>query len=959
VEIKGEKVSDLAQVFADIARLPDKASRTKFLVRHRYLFRPEVVEQMAEAVVRQFARVDTRQAFGLADAAVAIAIKIGNKESLARGFRAKANAVALMGQNQAAAELHAQALKLFQELGNDTEVGRTLSASIQPLILVGEYDRALEAAERAREIFSRQGDAVRLARLDINVGNIYHRQDRFVEAVACHERAYQQLLPDKDVEGIAAALHNQMICWISMNDYPKALGTYQRAREFCVRHAMPLAVAQADYNIAYLHYLRGEYNRSIEMLRATREACLKIGDAYHVALCYLDLAEIYLELNLSEEATETAQEAHVRFEKLSMGYEAAKALTYLAISHSQQEKVFRALELFAKARTIFVREQNKVWPSLIDLYQAVVLFKEGRYTESRRLATAALQFFRSSMLPTKAVLCRLLLARLSLKTEDREAAHDECSTALDQLRGLGATLLTHQAHLLMGEIEEAAGHRARAFKSYQAARQAFEMLQSNLRGEDLKIAFIKNRLEVYEHLVRLCLERSVEGAAAEEAFGYMEQAKSRVLRDLIFRRPQPLPLGDSGQSELVRHIRDLREELNWYYHRIELEQLRPSERSPGRIEQLQAAARDRENELVRSLRELPPSEAESTGLEAPAFTSLEAVRRALTPDSVLVEYFRIGERIISALVTREHVEIVPLTLVSRVRNLTRLLQFQLAKFRLGPQYSRAFQKPLLEATEAHLQEMYQEVFAPLGPRLEGRHLVLVPHDVLHYWPFHALLDGKRPLIESFSVSYAPSATIFALCHAKSAKAQGGSLILGLPTPQAPYILDEVQSVAAILPESELFLGAGASRATLQERGPRSRVVHVATHGYFRQDNPMFSGIRLGDSYLNLYDLYQLRLPVELVTLSGCATGLNVVTSGDELLGLVRGLLSAGAQTLLLTLWDVHDRSTAEFMKSFYRRFREHGHTARALQGAMLELREQCPHPYYWAPFILVGKALPA
>jgi len=305
------------------------------------------------------------------------------------------------------------------------------------------------------------------------------------------------------------------------------------------------------------------------------------------------------------------------------------------------------------------------------------------------------------------------------------------------------------------------------------------------------------------------------------------------------------------------------------------------------------------------------------------------------------------------------VEIIPLTLVSRVRNLIRLLQFQLAKFRLGPQYSSAFQKPLLEAAEAHLQKMYHEVFAPLGPRLEGRHLVLVPHDVLHYLPFHALMDGKRHLIETFSVSYAPSAAIFALCQAKSAKAQGASLILGVPGPHAPYILDEVQSVAAILPEPELFLGAGASRATLQERGPRSRVVHIATHGYFRQDNPMFSGIRLGDSYLNLYDLYQLRLPAELVTLSGCATGLNVVTPGDELLGLVRGLLSAGARTLLLTLWDVHDRSTAEFMKSFYRRFREHGHTALALQGAMLELREQCPHPYYWAPFILVGKALPA
>jgi CHAT domain-containing protein len=120
---------------------------------------------------------------------------------------------------------------------------------------------------------------------------------------------------------------------------------------------------------------------------------------------------------------------------------------------------------------------------------------------------------------------------------------------------------------------------------------------------------------------------------------------------------------------------------------------------------------------------------------------------------------------------------------------------------------------------------------------------------------------------------------------------------------------------------------------------------------------MFSGIRLGDSYMNLYDLYNLRLPAELVTLSGCATGLNVIAPGDELLGLVRVLLYAGAQSLLLSLWDVHDESTAEFMKLFYRSLTDHGDKAVALQAAMKELREHYPHPYYWAPFVIIGKAL--
>lgn len=122
---------------------------------------------------------------------------------------------------------------------------------------------------------------------------------------------------------------------------------------------------------------------------------------------------------------------------------------------------------------------------------------------------------------------------------------------------------------------------------------------------------------------------------------------------------------------------------------------------------------------------------------------------------------------------------------------------------------------------------------------------------------------------------------------------------------------------------------------------------------------MFSGIRLGGSYLSLYDLYQLNLSADLVALSGCATGLNVVAAGDELLGLIRGLLSAGAKSLLLSLWDVHDRSTAELMTAFYRRLQGGARKASALQGAMLELREQYPHPYYWAAFILVGKIFPS
>jgi CHAT domain-containing protein len=162
-------------------------------------------------------------------------------------------------------------------------------------------------------------------------------------------------------------------------------------------------------------------------------------------------------------------------------------------------------------------------------------------------------------------------------------------------------------------------------------------------------------------------------------------------------------------------------------------------------------------------------------------------------------------------------------------------------------------------------------------------------------------------------------------------------------------------VAAAMDRSKLFVGEEATEERLREFGPKSRFIHIATHGYFRQDNPMFSSIRLGKSLLSLFDLYQLQFNAELVTLSGCGTGMNVVVGGDELIGLVRGLLYAGAQTLMVSLWEVHDQSTAEFMRDFYLECKNSANKANAIRTAVINLKRKSPHPYFWAAFALVGK----
>ncbi|MDQ2712270.1 MAG: CHAT domain-containing tetratricopeptide repeat protein [Acidobacteriota bacterium] len=954
------------EICSELGRLPDWASRKGALQHLPQLINPEVVTQLAEAV-RVAVRVDVRKALALAEAALTIAGELKTSEALAFGTRAKANALWFMGDCKSATELFHHAAALFEQAGNFNEVARTLSGSIQSLALLGEYEEAFAAAERAREIFTSLDDSLRLARLDINVANIYHRQNRYAEALTVYERAYHQLLPHRDMEGIGGALHNMAVCLIALDDFVCALETYRRVREFFERHDMPLLVAQADYNIAFLYYLRGDYTKALELLRSTREAFQQSGDTYHLGLCDLDKSEIYLELRLVGEAAEMAQNSLEHFERLSMGFESARAFTNLAIAVSLQSDWDRALQLFAKANEIARAENNHVWPNITDLYRALVLFEQGELSGASDLALSAADFFRQAHMPSKQVLCLLLLARIGLRLGAIDDAGRYCEEVSKVLESLDAPMLTYQAEFLWGKVYEALGDIERAYNCYQKSRSALETLRSSLQREELKLGFMRNRLEVYSRLIQICLDRhsaelsdgaspSSQASALEEALHYVEAARSRTLRDLILGGTQS-GLRGSEENETDRHVRELRKELNWFYHRIEREQLSQGAVSLRDIESLTNQAKKREHELLRLLLESADSPSLGAALQNSGTATLEQIRRSLPPEAALLEYFAIGDRTFAAVVTASTLKIVPLALSSVIAKQLRLFQFQISKFRLNAEYISRFHQILVRTAQVHLQALYDAVVGPLEGLLHVRDLVIVPFGPLHSLPFHALFDGQRYLVDRFSMCYAPSASIFAHSDGKSANCSGPSLILGVDDPRTPFINEEVRAVASVVPEPRVLCGAEATEQALREHGPSSRLIHVASHGSFRQDSPMFSSIKLADSYLTLYDLYHMNLPVDLLTLSGCVTGLNVVEEGDELLGLTRGLLYSGARSLLLSLWEVDDRSTSELMRDFYSGLKRHPRKADALRAAMLELRERCPHPYYWAPFKLLGKAL--
>jgi CHAT domain-containing protein/tetratricopeptide (TPR) repeat protein len=950
-----ETPANLERLMEMLALEADSRRRRHLLQAGREWWKPETVGRLYDEVVR-LARVDLRQAERLARAAAWISEQIGDEGSRAASLRAVGHVFYLRRKYEPAREHYQAALAIYERLGRELDVGRTISGALHNLIYLGRYDEAFAGAERARTIFLKHGDHLRLARLDTNMGNILHRQDRFEEALERYQRAGATFAQMGDEpQNVAITLQNMATCQISLNQFHEALETYRKVRAYSVTHHMPLLVAHADYNIAYLYYLRGEYTRAIDLYRATREHCHTLGDAYHQGLCDLDQSEMYLELNLSEEGGHLARRAFDTFQQLGVGYETAKAVTNLAIASSHHGDTRLALELFRKARDLFTREHNQAWIATIDLYQALVFYQQGRLEEARALSEVAFQFFSLSPLGGKAALCQLLLARIHLSSGHGAEAKRVCLAALHKLEQAETPALSCQAYFVLGLIEEALGAPEAAYQAYLKAHERLENLRSHLQAEDMKIAFLKDKLAVYESLVRMCLGRGRSAGSREAAFAYIEQAKSRSLADLIAFRAHRLPASRKTHRALVEQVDSLRGELNWYSRTIQLLEGQSANLRAPRLEKLRRAARDCEQRLVEALANLRVEDQEFANLEAAGSIDLETIRSALPGDAMLVEYYRVGDAFYVCLLSRGVLKIVELGPAPALRRVLQLLRFQLSKFRLGPEYVRTFQQQLLRASNEHLREFYRQLIAPIERHLKAAHLIIAPHGFLHYLPFHALFDGERYLGDRFSISYTPSASVYYLCSTKNPRTTAGALVLGVPDPSAPHILDEVKAVSSVLSNAEVFTGAEATLEVLREKGAHCRLVHIATHGWFRQDNPMFSSISLGNSRLSLFDLYQLDLPAELVTLSGCGTGLNVVVGGDELLGLVRGLLYAGAQGVLVTLWDVNDQSTAEFMKLFYEHLKTNPNKAQAVQHATAEIRKKYAHPFYWAPFVLVGK----
>ncbi|MFW5709275.1 MAG: CHAT domain-containing protein [Chloroflexota bacterium] len=268
------------------------------------------------------------------------------------------------------------------------------------------------------------------------------------------------------------------------------------------------------------------------------------------------------------------------------------------------------------------------------------------------------------------------------------------------------------------------------------------------------------------------------------------------------------------------------------------------------------------------------------------------------------------------------------------------------------------------------ESLYLNLVHPVAEEIDPvRNLIIVPHSILNYVPFDALMDvNGEPVLTNHNVSYVPSATVYTLLRdtVRPATSGGQTLAIGYPgdthglTPLF-YYRDELVLIEEALIDVESYVEDQATESRLIERMNEAEVIHIAAHGVFMPDDPLSSFIALApdtehNGLLEVREIYELSLQDTnpLVTLSACQLAVSQINPGDELEGMIRAFLLTGARGVIASLWYVDDFVTAELMVAFYE-YRAQGMTnAEALAEAKREIQALYGDPYLWAGFVLVG-----
>ena len=773
--------------------------------------------------------------------------------------------------------------------------------------------------------------------------------------------------------------------------YLKAIELWEKLKE-------PSQAAVAWVRVGQLHGARGDRRRQIESFEAALRALAGNGHAAQKSYALLRLGTVRSQ-ELDPEAALAAFEEALRFaQEVNDRAQEATALNNLAILYEMGGALERAAELFGQAMFRYGEMGREDWLAHATTSQAVSYLLMGRLGKARELLMAADELYRHVHDDSGRANVLIHLGWIAYLKQDWQRALERYQEALQLSRS--AAHLGWQASALdrRGTLYRVQGRTDKARADFEAARAIFRDLNRPLYLAHTEanlgwLALDTGDLEQASRLRTSALRgfRAAADSHGEAAALYLGARISRrrgnsvealehieaVLRIVESQR-------QAAQDETVR-IAYLNLRFEYFEFYVDL-LMTLAEQQPGTgyaARALGAIERSRARSLLDQLT------TSGVALQAPAPVDLSQIQKELLePGTVLVAYSLGRERSFVWAVTSQSLTWRTLPAASEIETLATGLHRALS-------HGRSEGAQMQAALTA--QALSDRILAPIAEALEAAERIVVVGDgALHLVPFGALpspADGQV-LLHRHEVVSIPSASVIIALRRKEKRDAVGIAVLADPPftvsdprvsrtgsapiaatgfvelDRLPYSRTEAEMILALAPAEEPALGALGLEAqrNLVTGGALDdyRILHFATHGLLHSEHPELSGIALSmfdrqgaptDGTLRVRDIYDLDLNAELVVLSACQTALGERFQGEGVLGFPRAFILAGVPRVVVSLWKVEDRATAELMSRFYDgvlvgRLPPATALTQAQRALAADPAWQSPHD--WAAFVLQG-----
>jgi CHAT domain-containing protein len=494
-----------------------------------------------------------------------------------------------------------------------------------------------------------------------------------------------------------------------------------------------------------------------------------------------------------------------------------------------------------------------------------------------------------------------------------------------------------------GSIREAGGDFEGALAPYMKAVDLVERDRRKLTDEAGRIGFLESRIAFYHRPILVLLQERRN----EEAFALLERSKGRAMADLLASRAVSLP--NAQERDLFARSVELRSRIAGL--QAQLFNMIISRDPQTEIAQISAPIQRLQNEHDNLTREMRQRGGTLQKLVVAESTTLPQLQQAMQDDRFeLLQYLVQDHALILWHISAESVHVrnvfLPKSqLIQKVRSLQASLE-----------------DPNNDFDADIAKELYLFLFAPAREWIKSKRLVIIPQDELHHLSFEALIDSEtgQALGENYQISYAPSATL--LLNLKRPGDFKGAKLLAVADPGIPQASAELDAIAAVYPgRNKTVRDALATEAEVKSSVGGYDVVHLSVHGDFNVAEPLLSNLRLApgggdDGKLTAAEMFGLPLANKLVVLSACETSKAQVTHGDEIIGMQRALLYAGAGSLVLSRWKVDAASAALWMQTFYHEAEDQPLAEAARRAVMVvKSKSEYRHPYHWAAFSLVSR----